>query len=103
MAELNPEQIQTLLSSMERMATSFEKMVAATKKTNELMFKTLSALEANGENGSDLVELLASWPIIIPSTDPDDPDGITIAPVAQIIEMMAEDEEEDEDGPQEGA
>ncbi|UVT31060.1 hypothetical protein SEA_PARVUSTARDA_79 [Gordonia phage ParvusTarda] len=98
MAELNPEQIQTLLGFMDRMATGLEKMVVATKKTNELLFKTLSTMEANGENGSDLVELLASWPIVIPSTDPDDPDGITIAPVAQIIEMMAEDEEEDKDG-----
>ncbi|QFG12387.1 hypothetical protein HWC69_gp082 [Gordonia phage Ranch] len=98
MAELNPEQIQTLLGFMDRMATGLEKMVAATKKTNELLFKTLSVMEANGENDGDLVELLASWPIIIPSTDPDDPDGITIAPAAQIIEMMAEDEEEDKDG-----
>lgn len=102
MAELNPEQIQTLLGFMDRMATGLEKLVDATRKANDLMRNTLEAITANGENGSDLVELLASWPIIIPSTDHNDPDGITIAPVAQIIEMMAEDEEEDEDGPQEG-
>ncbi|QFG13585.1 hypothetical protein PBI_LAMBO_79 [Gordonia phage Lambo] len=98
MAELNPEQIQTLLGFMDRMATGLEKLVDATRKTNDLMRNTLEAITANGENDGDLVELLASWPIIIPSTDPDDPDGITIAPAAQIIEMMAEDEEEDEDG-----
>ncbi|WNM67227.1 hypothetical protein SEA_ERUTAN_81 [Gordonia phage Erutan] len=98
MAELNPEQIQTLLGFMDRMATGLEKLVDATRKTNDLMRNTLEAITANGENDGDLVELLASWPIIIPSTDPDDPDGITIAPVAQIIEMMAEDEEEDKDG-----
>ncbi|WNM66019.1 hypothetical protein SEA_BIRTHDAYBOY_83 [Gordonia phage BirthdayBoy] len=98
MAELNPEQIQTLLGFMDRMATGLEKLVDATRKTNDLMRNTLEAITANGENDGDLVELLASWPIIIPSTDPDDPDGITIAPAAQIIEMMAEDEEEDKDG-----
>ncbi|UVF61602.1 hypothetical protein SEA_GENAMY16_83 [Gordonia phage Genamy16] len=96
MTELNPEQIQTLLGFMDRMATGLEKLVDATRKTNDLMRNTLEAITANGENNSDLVELLASWPIIIPSTDPDDPDGITIAPVAQIIEMMAEEAEDDE-------
>ncbi|WNM65385.1 hypothetical protein SEA_ALYSSAMIRACLE_83 [Gordonia phage Alyssamiracle] len=96
MTELNPEQIQTLLGFMDRMATGLEKLVDATRKTNDLMRNTLEAITANGENNSDLVELLASWPIIIPSTDPDDPDGVTIAPVAQIIEMMAEEAEDDE-------
>ncbi|UVT31777.1 hypothetical protein SEA_PATOS_86 [Gordonia phage Patos] len=95
MAELNIEQIQTLIASIGRMAVAMEDFAVAAKKSNEIAKKMLEAVTANGEAANDLVDLAASWPVAVPNEDGSD---MILYPVADIIEMMAQKEEEGDDG-----
>ncbi|QXO13734.1 hypothetical protein SEA_DUMPTRUCK_82 [Gordonia phage DumpTruck] len=69
MVEMNPDQIQTLVSSIGRMAEGIESLVKEVRKSNDAMVKLIKAVKEHNELVETDIELHLDEPMAIPTAD----------------------------------